>query len=80
MKSIEVKLCRKVIRSHEYRIRRMERLHHEIAHWIMEESTAKNTVHKECCKKMQQMYLKRYQHYLDGNKRKLQNLDLISQG
>lgn len=64
MKTIHVKMARMTIQSSEYRSKRMDKINREIAYWIACESASNTSIQRECCQKMQQMFLKRYQYYL----------------
>ena len=65
MNAIHTKLARKSIVSSEYRVKRMDRINREIAYWMACESSSNTTIQREFCQKMQQMFLKRYQYYLN---------------
>ena len=65
MNAIHAKLARKTIVSSEYRPKRMDRINREIAYWMACESSANTTIQREFCQKMQQMFLRRYQYYLN---------------
>jgi hypothetical protein len=68
MKAIEIKIARKVIAQREYRIRRMDNIGRMIAYWIGCENSARLARQREFCRRNQQMYMKRYQYYLNhGN-------------
>lgn len=65
MNPLELKIARKTIASRDYRARRMEKLNREIAYWMTCEATSNSSRHREYCRKTQQMYLKRYEYYLN---------------
>lgn len=65
MNAIHTKLARKTIASSEYCSKRMDRINREIAYWMACESASNTTIQREFCQKMQQMFLKRYQFYLN---------------
>lgn len=65
MNAIHTKLARRSIASSEYRSKRMDRINREIAYWMACESASNTTIQREFCRKMQLMFLKRYQYYLN---------------
>lgn len=65
MNAIHAKLARKTIESSEFRTKRMDKINREIAYWMACESASNTTIQREFCQKMQQMFLKRYQYYLN---------------
>lgn len=65
MKAIESRLARRAVGSSEYRAKRMDKINREIAYWMACESASNTTIQRDFCQKMQQMFLKRYQYYLN---------------
>ena len=65
MNAIHIKMARRAIASSEYRAKRMDRMNREIAYWMASEDASNTTVQRDFCRKMQQMFLKRYQYYLN---------------
>jgi len=68
MNSLEIKMARKTISSPEYGIRRMERLHREIAHWMQCEAGSRLSRYREYCRHMRDMNLRRYEYYAKKQK------------
>lgn len=64
MNAIHTKLARRSIESSEYRSKRMDKINREIIYWMACESASNTIIQRDFCRKMQQMFLKRYQYYL----------------
>ena len=62
----EVKIARKMIASSEYRAKRLDRIHREIVYWACNESVCNTMPQRQLCRRMQDMYVKRYKYYLNG--------------
>lgn len=65
MNAIHTKIARRTIGTSEYRMKRMDKINREIAYWMSSEDASNTSVQREFCRKMQQMFLKRYQYYLN---------------
>lgn len=63
-----MKIARRAVSSPEYGIRRMERLHREIAYWMQCEAGSHISVYREYCRRMRDMYLRRYEYYVKKQK------------
>lgn len=66
MKTFEARLARKAIGSTNYKVKRMDQINREISYWISNEKNSTTARQRDFCREMQQMYLKRYQYYLNG--------------
>lgn len=69
MNAIEVKIARKAIASPEYRSKRMDQMNREIVYWVACESVSNTARQRGFCREMQQMFMKRYQYYLNGHRK-----------
>lgn len=64
MKTFEVKIARSVIKSDSYRQKRMREMSLNISHWMISEGVSHTTTERRFCRKMKDMYVKRYNWYV----------------
>jgi len=63
MNEREVRMAKREIFSKDYRRRRMSTMSEKMSHWMLNETTANTAMHRDFCRKMQEMYYKRYDYY-----------------
>lgn len=64
MKTLEVKIARRLINSDHYRPKRMDEMSIQIAHWMTSEKVSRTTTERQFCREMRDMYVKRYNWYV----------------
>ena len=70
MNERQVRMAKREIFSKDYRRRRMSAMSEKINHWMLNETTANTARYRDFCRKMQDMYYKRYDFYLKDKLKK----------
>ena len=65
MTRFEIRYARKVIRGKDYRFKRMQHMSDEVEFWLKGKRDAKNFRERFYCTQMADVYIKRYQYYLN---------------